>query len=206
VPRLAFRHLVWSDYRAHFAERPEPLPSAALKFPIRLLLNPSLQFALLVRVAQCGPTFLQHPIRWLQIVLFSSECYWFRGGDERVQIGPGINFPHPANVFIGSGTVIGSNVTIYNNVTLGTDMSGAPDKVWERAPVIGDGAFVYGYGNVQGPRTVGRNGVVGKWIILTEDVPPGALMTPKGVRLKGEWDRSRIWPNEPKHPDSALAG
>jgi serine O-acetyltransferase len=162
-----------------------------------MLFNPSLQLAFLVRLAQRGPAFIHHPVRWLQVAIFSSECYWFRGGaDERVEIGPGINFPHPSNIIIGAGTKIGSEVTIYNNVTVGTDVSGVPADVWQRAPSIGDEVFLYGYANVQGPHEIGTRAVVGKWVVVTEDLPPGALATAKGVRLEGEWDRSRIWPGE----------
>lgn len=200
IPKLGFLRLVWSDYRAHFAERPEPRLRAALKLPLRLIFNPSLQLAFLVRVAQCGPGPLHHPVRWLQIVMFSSEFYWFRGEEDSIQLGPGINFPHPSNVFVGAGMRIGSNVTIYNNVTVGTDMSGIAADVWHRAPVIEDGVFVFGYANIQGARRIGRRAVVGKWVIVKEDVPPEALLTERGLKLEGEWDRGRIWAAESEAP------
>ena len=197
---LGFFRLVWSDYCAHFAERPEPATRAALKLPLRLLFNPSLQLALLVRLAQRGPGLIHHPIRWLQVAIFSSECYWFRGSQAvRIEIGPGINFPHPSNIIVGAGTKIGAGVTIYNNVTVGTDVSGVPNDVSGRAPIIGDGVFIYGYANVQGPRVIGRRAVIGKWVVVQEDVPAGALATARGIRREEEWDRSRIWPGESPH-------
>jgi serine acetyltransferase len=191
IPDLGFSRLVWSDYRFHHADRPESNFRAALLFLPRLLLNPSLQLAFLVRVGQCGPSFLLHPVRWLQVVLFSSEVYWFRG-EERIRIGAAINFPHPENVMIGPRSTIGSFVTIYNNTEIGSDRGGLP---WEldasRVSTIGDGVSVYPYSAVLGPYTVGHNAVIGLGVTLDEDVPPGGLKTKRHLKLAGEWQDPR---------------
>lgn len=200
-----FARLVWSDYRAHHSDRAERLLRAVLLWPPRLFFNPSLQLALLVRIAQRSPGFLRLPIRWVQVVFFSSEIYWFQGNDERIRIGPGINFPHPMNIIIGPGSKIGSNVTIYNNFSMGTDQAGPPEEVWKRAARIEDGAVIFPYCSVQGPRTVGREAVVAKWVEIDEDVPAGALKTSSRLLLKDEWDRSRIWPTISEAPELAAS-
>jgi hypothetical protein len=88
----SFGRLVWSDYRALRVAN-EPAWLAGLLLAPRFLINPSLLFALLVRVAQRAPGPLLYLIRWLQIALFSSAIYWFRG-EGAIEIGPGISFPH----------------------------------------------------------------------------------------------------------------
>lgn len=188
---LGFWRLVWSDYRAGIlsgGQFESPL-RAVLLFPLRLLVNPSLQFAFLVRVGQKGPNFLMHPVRWLQVVMFSSEIWWFRG-EWAIEIGPGVVFPHPMNVLIGPGAVIGEGVLIYNSTNIGADRhyeeSQAGD-VAERACRIGDGAVIYAYTVVQGPYNIGEGAAVGLRVILDQHVPPRALITQKGLRLEGEW-------------------
>jgi serine acetyltransferase len=192
VPELSFFELLWSDYRTHLGERGESTLRAMVLAPLRFLFNPSLQFSFLLRLAQRGPAMLHHPIRWLQVVLFSSEIYWFRGEEERIRIGPRANFPHPIGIIIGPGTLIGSDVTIYNNVSIGTDRAGLPEDCWPRAASIGDRAVVYGYSTVMGPYTVWQDGVVGMYTVLDEDVPRGAMKTRNRLRLAEEWDRSLL--------------
>ena len=185
---MTFWQLVWSDYEASLLDRPEPEPrwKSRLFAPPRLILNPSLQFALLVRMAQKGPRWLLHPIRWLQIVLFSSEMYVFRG-PAAIDLGPAIRFPHPVNILIGGGTKIGAGVTIYHEVTMGGDRHWTRGKPADRSPRIGDRAVIYSKVSIQGPYTVGDDAVVGIQVVLDEDVPPGALKSRSSLRLAGEW-------------------
>jgi serine acetyltransferase len=199
VPPMGFAKLVWSDYLAERLDRREPSWLLALLYLPRLLVNPSLQFALLVRLVQKGPRFLQHPVRWLQVVVFSSEIYWFKREGE-IQIGPGVVFPHPMNVIIGAGTRIGSGVAIYNNTNIGADRHfGAGARPWERAVQIGDRAVVYAYSALQGPFVVGHDAVVGLHVVLDEDVPPGALKTHRHLRNAGEWpgEQRAAWGQPP---------
>jgi serine acetyltransferase len=184
---MGFLALVWSDYLAVRADKPESRAKAALCFLPRMLLNPSLQFALLLRIAQKGPRLLHYPIRWVQVVLFSSEIYWFNR-QAGIEIGPGIVFPHPFNIIIGPGTRIGANVLIYNSTNIGADRHWGRDvHPADRAVWIGDRAIVYGYVTAQGPFVVGQDAVVGVRVFLDEDVPPGALKTRRTLRLAGEW-------------------
>jgi serine acetyltransferase len=183
---LPFLELVWSDYLAERAGRPEPAWLTALLYAPRLLFNPSLQFALLVRMAQKWPRLLQHPLRWLQVVLFSSEIYWFNG-PEAIRLGPGVTFPHPYGITIGPGIRIGAGVAIYNFTNMGYDRHWVEGAPLERVPRIGDRAVIYAYSTVQGNWTVGHDAVVGLHVFLDEDVPPGGLKTRTGLRRCGEW-------------------
>lgn len=186
APSLGFAPLVWSDYVAQAVEPGEPSwLSKALLLP-RLAVNPSLQFAFLLRVAQKGPRLIQYPVRWLQVVLFSSEVYWFNrpGG---IVFGPAATFPHPNGIIIGPGTRIGASVTIYHNANIGSDRHFTGTDRNDRVPVIGDRVVVYGYCAIQGPFRVGHDAAVGGHVLLDDDVPPGALRTRNRLRFAGEW-------------------
>jgi serine acetyltransferase len=192
IPRLSLWQLVWSDYEASRIEDPEPAWISRLLYLPRLALNPSLQFALLVRLAQKGPHFLVYPLRMIQVLLFSSEV-WMFSGDDAIEIGPGIAFPHPVNVIIGAGTKIGAGVTGYNNTNIGADRHRRRDDTVRNAARIGDRVVIYAYSAVQGPYDVGQDAVVGIHVVLDDNVPAGALRTMKMLRSAGEWpgeDRS----------------
>jgi serine acetyltransferase len=189
-PELSFWRVLWADYRQYLTDRPENPTRSLMLAPVRYLVNPSLQFALLVRIAQHAPGPIHHIVRWLQIVMFSSEIYWFRGGPERIRIGPGVSFPHPYGLLFGAGTIVGHNVTIYNNVTLGSDRAGPPELQYLRSPAIGDGVVIYGYVTILGPHRVGADAVVGHRVLLNEDIPAGALKTTTRLRPAGEWSRT----------------
>jgi serine O-acetyltransferase len=189
---LGFMQLVWSDYLFHNADDGESIKHAALLFLPRMLLNPSLQLALTVRIAQCGPSFLTPIVRWLQVVLFSSEIYYFKS-DNPIRIGPAINFPHPICVLIGPGSEIGSNVAIYNNTEIGSDRPGVPAKLdRSRISRIGDNATILPYATILGPFTVGHDAMVGLGVILNEDVPPGSLKTQRHLKPPGAWRDPRV--------------
>jgi serine acetyltransferase len=186
APSMRFHELVWSDYRAATLERDESPRAAIIKFLPRLLFNPSLQFALLVRVAQKGPRLLSLPIRWLQVVVFSSEIYWFSGLDA-IEIGPGIKFPHPFGIIIGPAVRIGTGVTIYNNTNIGESRHIPSGGSARAAPHLGDRSVIYAYTAVQGKYVIGHDAVVGIHVVLDGDVPAGALRTYRGLKLAGEW-------------------
>jgi serine O-acetyltransferase len=206
IPELSFAQLVWSDYRAamYLGGEQESTLRAALLFLPRMLLNPSLQFALTVRIAQKGPRLIQHPIRLIQVILFSCEIYWFNKPDG-IEIGPGIVFPHPFGIILGPGVKIGAGVTIYNFTNIGADrhwMPGEGDDVGVgRTPVLGDRSVVYAYTAIQGPWRIGHDAVVGLRVFTETHVPPGALLTRKRLRQAGDWpgeaDRV-VWPGAGK--------
>jgi serine O-acetyltransferase len=191
---MSFWQLAWSDYAASLHERGEPGWRSALLYLPRLVLNPSLQLAFLVRLAQKGPMAFLYPIRWIQVIFFSTEIHGFRGPGA-IELGPGVSFPHPWNIIIGRGVKIGAGVTIYNNTGIGHDRHTARDEVLPTTIRLGDRAVVYAYSAVQGPWDVGHDAVVGIHVVLDEHVPPGALKTIRKLRLAGEWpgERRRHW-------------
>ncbi len=168
-------------------------------FLFRFLLNPSLQFAFLVRLAQKGPSLLLNLIRFLQVVVFSSEVWGFKG-ENGIVLGPGVAFPHPFNIIIGYGTEIGAGVTIYNNTNIGGDRHKPPGGTVTHAARLGDRCVIYAYSAIQGPYDVGHDAVVGIHVVLDEHVPPGALKTIRKLRLREEWpgeDRGHWRPKLP---------
>jgi serine acetyltransferase len=190
---VRFLDLVLSDARRIHPEAPEPRARALALLLPRLLVNPSLQLAFLVRCAQCGPVAAQYGVRWLQVVLFSSEIYWFKR-DGAIELGPGISFPHPFNIIIGPGTRVHANVTIYNNTGIGSDRDWRAGVANDRTPTLREGCVVHQYTAVQGPYDVGERAVVGAYVVLDGDVPAGALRTRRGVKLAGEWRDERPVP------------
>lgn len=197
APPMSFAQLVWSDYEASQVEKEEqPLWLARLLYLPRLLLNPSLQFALLVRIAQKAPRPLLNPIRWLQVVIFSCEIYKFHGEDGIV-LGPGIAFPHPFCIIIGGGAKVGAGVTVYNNTMIGGDRHAQWDASVTRAARLADRSVVYSYSAVMGPYDVGQDGVVGIHVVLDGHVPPGALRSYRSLRLAGDWPGEERTPWRP---------
>ncbi len=186
APEMSFRELVWSDYEVTLLERDEPRWRSRLLYLPRLLINPSLQLAFLVRMAQKGSRPLLLLIRFVQVIFFSSEIHKF-DGEDRIVLGPGVAFPHPWNIIIGGGARIGAGVTIYNNTNIGGDRHMPRGGVVRRAAQLGDRVVVYAYSAVQGPFTVGHDAVVGLHVVLDGDVPPGALRSYRRLRLAGEW-------------------
>jgi serine O-acetyltransferase len=188
APPMGLRELLWTDYEAALVDRDESLTRSRLLWPLRVLINPSLLFALTVRLAQKGPVWLLYPLRIIQVMCFSSEIHGFKG-DDAIEIGPGITFPHPIGIIIGRGTKIGAGVTIYNNTNIGANRHlPQGDLVQTRAAAqLGDRSVIYAYSAIQGPFDVGHDAVVGIHVVLDEDVPPGALKTNRKLRLAGEW-------------------
>lgn len=186
VPPMSFWQLFRSDYEASVIEKSESRQKSQLLFLPRMLLNPSLQFVLLVRLAQKGPRVLLHLIRFLQVIFFSSEVWEFKG-ENGIVLGPGIEFPHPFNIIIGRGTQIGSGVTIYNNTNIGGNRHKPPRGTVDHAARLGDRCVIYAYSAIQGPYDVGHDAVVGIHVVVDEQVPPGALKTIRRLRLRSEW-------------------
>jgi serine acetyltransferase len=188
APKLGFLALVWSDYEMGLVERSESPRRSKLFYLPRLLLNPSLQLALTVRMAQKGPRPLLNLIRWVQVMFFSSEIHRFPFEDG-IEIGPGIAFPHPFNIIIGGSTKIGSGVTIYNNTNIGGNRHAPSNEsvAAETACRLGDRSVIYAYSAIQGPYDVCNDAVVGIHVVLDGHVPPGALRSYRSLRLLGEW-------------------
>jgi serine acetyltransferase len=203
VPDWGIWRLIFSDYRFLYRYSEESVQRSLILLAPRLLLSPSLQFAIMVRVCQRGPAWLARIVAYFQVMLFSSEVFAFHQGPG-IELGAAVAFPHPYGVMIGPGTVIGSRVSIYHHTMIGTD------RRWFRGeelrpPVIGDDVVVGGASRVLGPFYVGEGTVIGLNVFVREDLPPMSTLLLSGVRLAGEWRDPRLDGREPPPPPDLLA-
>jgi serine acetyltransferase len=202
VPDWGLGRLIMSDYRFLYRYSGESRRRAMLLFLPRLLLSPSLQFSITVRLCQRGPAWLARIIAYFQVMLFSSEVFAFHQGPG-IQLGAAVAFPHPYGVMIGPGTVIGSRVSIYHHTMIGTDRRWFPGETL-RPPIIGDDVVVGGASRVLGPYNVGEGAVIGLNVFVREDLPPMSTLLMSGVRPKGEWKDPRLTGVEPPPPPDLL--
>ncbi len=98
------------------------------------------------------------------------------------RVGESFFIDHGTGVVIGETTVIGDRVRIYQGVTLGArsfplDEEGKPIKSKPRHPLVEDEVIIYSGATILGRVTLGRGAVVGGNVWVTQDVPPGALIT-----------------------------
>lgn len=161
--------LYWSDYVAHCRRKgPEPDRRRAWLAGPRLLVNPGLKAVLLLRLANASPRVTWWVWRSLFVHLFAMD--W----SGSLRIGPGLELPHPVCVLLAGGARIGSDVGLAHNVTMA---GGADDGL----PVIGDRVTIYPGVVLIGGVTVGDDAVVGANTVVSRDVPPGHLATPRGT-------------------------
>jgi serine acetyltransferase len=203
VPDWGFFRLVFSDYRFLYRYHDEAVRRSLVMLPLRLLLSPSLQFAILVRLAQRGPRVLARIVAYIQVMIFSSEVFDFHHGGG-IELGAAVAFPHPWGIMIGPGSRIGSRVTVYHDTMIGTN------RRWFRGeplypPVIGDDSVVGGASRVLGEFKVGEGSVIGLNVFVREDVPPLSTVLQSGIRRMGEWDDPRLDGREPPPPPDLLA-
>ena len=92
------------------------------------------------------------------------------------RIGPGLCLIHPHCIMVARGTVIGRDCLVFHEVTLGTNIG------VQRGPVIGNGVDLYVGARVLGPVSVGDRAMVGANCVVTQDVPPGAVVAPAPAR------------------------
>lgn len=199
LPDWGFFRLLFSDYRMHYRHKRESDRRARVLFLPRFLVNPPIQFATLVRLAQRGPRLLLHPVRWLMVVMFSGEFYAFHLGPG-IKLGAAIDFPHPYGVMVAPGTVIGSRVAIYHQTRIGSNRRWSPgDEAF--APTLGDDVVIGGDSRVMGPYRIGEGAVIGVNALVRQDVPPGAMLLDTGkLKVRGEWDDPRLEGREPRGP------
>jgi serine O-acetyltransferase len=86
-----------------------------------------------------------------------------------VQIGGGIQFPHPNGVVIHNRAKIGMNCMLLQQVTIGE--RNVPGK----APVIGNNVQVGAGAKILGGVTIGDGARIGANSVVTRDVPAGAI-------------------------------
>lgn len=203
VPEWGLLRLIFSDYRFLYRYNQESIRRSALLLAPRLLLSPSLQFAITVRLCQRGPAWLARIIAYFQVIVFSSEAFAFHQGPG-IKLGAAVAFPHPYGVMIGPGSVIGSRVSIYHHTMIGTDRRWFKGEEL-RPPVIGDDVVVGGASRVLGPYNVGEGAIIGLNVFVREHLPPMSTLLVSGVREKGEWRDPRLDGREPPPPPELLA-
>jgi serine O-acetyltransferase len=98
------------------------------------------------------------------------------------KIGEEFFVDHGTGVVIGETCVIGERVRIYQGVTLGAksfplDENGKPIKGIPRHPIVEDDVVIYSGATVLGRVTIGRQSVIGANVWITQDVPPGSVVT-----------------------------
>ena len=94
------------------------------------------------------------------------------------KIGERFFIDHATGVVIGETTVIGRNVKLYQGVTLGAKSfppNAREARNSKRHPTIEDDVIIYA--NILGDVTIGKGATIGGNSWVTEDVPPGTLVT-----------------------------
>ena len=136
-------------------------------FIVGWFMNPGFAVATLYRTMRWGRRRggaigrLISVLAWRRIVK-GYGCYI----DPMAEIGPGVRFPHPVGIVVGSGTVIGPDATIYQNVTLGRRNV---DR--EAYPRLGSGVTVYVGATLIGEISVGDGAIVAAQSLVREDLP-----------------------------------
>lgn len=96
------------------------------------------------------------------------------------KIGERFFIDHATGVVIGETTIIGRNVKLYQGVTLGAKSFPANAREArniKRHPTIEDDVIIYANATILGDITIGKGAVIGGNSWVTEDVPPGTLVT-----------------------------
>lgn len=172
--------LLISDYLAYYQKynlRDDPPRRLAMLWVPRVVHNPCLRAALLLRLALATPSIFHG--------LWRSSLIRGYGIDiqREMKIGPGFTMPHPVGIVFGWGVEIGTNVSILHHVTIGGKMRYRGDEA-QLCPVIEDDVSVWPNSMVFGPIRIGRGAVIGAGSWVTEDVPPGTVHRGVGPRVK----------------------
>lgn len=157
------RELLVADYRALFKDREGDGLIAVGRFIVRLLLNPSLQAVILLRVANASPRWSAVFWRAIMVRRFSMDWTW------KVDVGPGLTIPHPVGIVWTREARAGRNFMISQNVTLGGDGH-------SRAPDIGDDVEIFPNAVVIGGIKIGDGAVIGAGSFVNRDVPPHTVV------------------------------
>lgn len=147
------KRLLSADFEAHYGHGPK----GAGALVRAVLAIPPLQAVLLVRLCQLSPRPLW--LVWHHVLMIKHAMHV----GHRVDIGPGLNLPHPIGIVLGSSASIGRNVTIYQHVTVG-HFKGK----WAR---IGDDVTLFTGCVVLGEIAVGRGATIGANAVVRQDVP-----------------------------------
>lgn len=90
-----------------------------------------------------------------------------------VEIGGGLQLPHPNGIIIGSGVSIGDDCRIYQQVTIGGKNIGDSDS--GRMPKIGNNCVLYAGCKVLGDIELADGTIVGANAVLTQSTEPNSV-------------------------------
>jgi serine O-acetyltransferase len=129
---------------------------------LRLLAFVSKRGGLLARSARIGLLVYWHRARTLGFDV-----------SPLAEIGPGLYVaPHPGGVVVHSEARIGKNCNLHHGVTIGRKHRGAHSGV----PSIGDNVWIGPGAKLVGAISVGNGAVIGPNCVVSEDVPPEAVL------------------------------
>ncbi len=119
------------------------------------------------RLYRRGHTDLAYAVSALSRLITGVEV------EPGAQLAPGVKFLHGQGAIIGWGARVGEGSTIFHQVTLGR--LGRPMDA-DGYPTIGRNVYIYAGAKVLGPITIGDGARVAANAVVTNDVPPGAIV------------------------------
>lgn len=158
--------MIYADYLAHYGRRGESSARLHLLGPLRMLINPSMHAAILIRIAVASPRACAFV--WRNILLSKHSI----DVDPKCVIGAGLILPHPFGIVLGPG-VIGANVLLSHGVTVGAARVPRPGE--SLFPVIGDRVVIHPGTVVAGAIRVGSDTVIGANSFVDHDLPPHSV-------------------------------
>lgn len=138
---------------------------------------------------------LAHRLHLLGAPLIARLVSEFAHGETGIDIHPGATIgerffiDHGTGVVIGATAIIGARVQIYQAVTLGaksipTDGEGHAIKGAPRHPIVEDDVIIYSGATVLGRVTIGRGAILGGNVWVTNDVPPGTIISQARIQSR----------------------
>lgn len=177
--------LIVSDYLAYYGTTPtreraavtgspqqESSTRSALLFVPRVLSNPCLHAAILIRLATHSPRWMVGLWRTILIGKHTIDV------PRNVTIGPGLVLPHPHSITFGGNPELGANVTILHGVDVGTFGHQAKAQLLAQGrstPRIGDDVVIYTGSMIFGPVEIGDRAIIGAGSWVDSDIPAGAV-------------------------------
>jgi serine O-acetyltransferase len=130
---------------------------------------------------------MAHALYLLKIPLLPRVMSEYAHEKTGIDIHPGANIgesffiDHGTGVVIGETSIIGKNVKIYQGVTLGALSVKKKLQYIKRHPTIEDDVVIYANATILGGETVvGKTSIIGGNVWITENVPPGSVITVTG--------------------------
>jgi serine O-acetyltransferase len=158
-------------------------PPQGVKLFTRVLSEPGLQFAWLIRVQMS----FERRGRFLPARLVHLLNLRITGGEfgHGCTVRGGLVVKHPLGVVIGGGTVLGRNCTILHNVTFGERRPEDPGSGVQKYPIVGDDCLIGTSAVVLGPIRIGDGAKVGAGAIVLRDVADGVTVVGSPARPVG---------------------